>query len=51
MTEDNEFIEYIARAIATSDGVPEDAPLGDYLRNGRAVAEALTAYRNHEVEL
>jgi hypothetical protein len=34
-------VELCARAIATSDGVPADAPVGDYLRNARAVLTAL----------
>lgn len=34
-------LEAVARALATSDGVPLDAPLGDYIRNAHAAIAAM----------
>lgn len=53
MTEDNELIEHIARGIFRVDSPNahqrgEDANWHRYEQHARA---ALTAYRNHEVEL
>lgn len=50
------IIEAMARALATSDGIPEYAPLGDYLRNAKAaylaalpmIAEEFGALAKHQ---